>query len=224
MDAIVVKVGGSLALHSQNLRNLCDKLNEASKTHKLIIVPGGGEFADKVREYDKQFHLSNKAAHQMAILAMDQYGYMLSDLIPNSFLVRKIENLQKTLDAGRTAIFLPSDFFLSSDPLENSWDVTSDSIAVYIAGQLDVCRVVLVTGVDGVFTCDPKKHPDAKVVDEISAKELLLIGERSSVDVFLPKLLLRLKIECYVVNGLYPDRIGDILDNRKTVCTLIKAD
>ncbi len=52
--------------------------------------------------------------------------------------------------------------------LENSWEVTSDSIAVYIAGQLHLEKVILVTDVDGIYTCNPKKHPDAKLIDELS--------------------------------------------------------
>ena len=51
MNAVVVKVGGSLALFPEKLRNLCAKISEISKEHKLIVVPGGGEFADVVRCY-----------------------------------------------------------------------------------------------------------------------------------------------------------------------------
>ena len=54
MDATAVKIGGSLALYPEKLRELCTKLSELSKTHKLIVVPGGGEFADLARDYDKR--------------------------------------------------------------------------------------------------------------------------------------------------------------------------
>jgi hypothetical protein len=221
MDATIVKVGGSLAKNPRNLRTVCLTLNNAAKTQKLIIIPGGGEFADKVREYFKKFHLSDKAGHQMAILGMDQYGYVLSNLIFDSCIIRKIRELPKVLDLGKIPVLLPSDLFLNTDPVENSWDVTSDSIAVYIAGQLGVCKVILVTDVDGVYTSDPKQHPDAKLIEKISAKELLTHVERSSVDKFLPKLLMQLHIECYVVNGLFPERLEAILEKHKTVCTLI---
>jgi aspartokinase-like uncharacterized kinase len=221
MDATIVKIGGSLAKNPRNLRTLCLTLNNAAKTQKLVIVPGGGEFADKVREYYIKFHLSDKAGHEMAILGMDQYGYVLSNLIFDSQIIRKIQEISKMLDLGKIPVFLPSNLFLNTDPLENSWDVTSDSIAVYIAGQLGVCKVILVTDVDGVFTSDPKKHPDAKLFEKTSAKEMLTHMERSSVDKFLPKLLTQRHIECYVVNGLFPERLEAVLENRKTVCTLI---
>jgi aspartokinase-like uncharacterized kinase len=217
-----VKIGGSLALHPAKLRDLCAKLSELSNQHKIVVVPGGGEFTDVVRDMDKRLNLSCEASHRMAILGMDQYGFLLNDLLPGSLTENTLEGLLKTLNLGRLSVFLPSRFLLRKDALENSWDVTSDSIAVYIAGQLDIGKVVLVTDVDGVYSCDPKKYSNAKLFNRLSAKELLTMDKRTSVDQFLPKLLLQLSIECFVVNGLYPERVEAIFDKRKTICTLIQ--
>ena len=185
------------------------------------MVPGGGEFADVVRVVDKRFSLSDSVSHQMAILGMDQYGFLLSDLITNSQVINQLEHVQQVFDLRKLPVFLPSNFMLKNNPLENSWTVTSDSIAVYIANQLHINKVILVTDVDGIFTRDPKKHSDAQLINEISAKQLEAMSERTSVDKFLPKLLLKMQIECFVVNGLFPERVEDILNGRNAVCTLI---
>jgi hypothetical protein len=221
MDAAIVKVGGSLASYPEKLRILCTKLTELSREHRLIVTPGGGEFADAVRKLDKRFSLSPSASHRMAILGMDQYGLLLSDLLHGSCIVNELERLQETLDLGKLPVFLPSTFLFTADPLKNSWDVTSDSIAVYVAGQLHVTRTLLVTDVDGVYNCDPKKFSEAKLMKKLSARDLLRMNKRTSVDKFLPKLLLQLQIECFVVNGLYPERVEAILKGQDTVCTLI---
>ena len=221
MTATVVKVGGSLANYPEKLRALCVKLSEVSLKHKLLVVPGGGEFADVVRDLDARFSLSCGASHRMAILGMEQYGFLLSDLMPNSFAVNRLEEVKKVLDLGKLPVFLPSNLLLSEDPLENSWNVTSDSIAVYIAGRLQVRKVLLVTDVDGVYTSDPKKYSDAKLIEKLSAEQLLAMNKRTSVDKFLPKLLLKLKVDCYVVNGLFPERVGAVLERQDAVCTLI---
>lgn len=218
-----VKVGGSLMLQPEKLRALCLKLSAASGKHRLVVVPGGGELADAVRELDKRFSLSNGASHRMAILGMDQYGFLLSDLTPNSVAVNTLEKTKKVLDSGKLPIFLPSHLLFSEDPLENSWDVTSDSIAVYLAGRMQSHRVVLVTDVDGVYTSDPKKYPGAKLIKNLSASELLALNKRTSVDKFLPKLLLNMRLDCFVVNGLFPERFEAILDGQETVYTLITA-
>jgi aspartokinase-like uncharacterized kinase len=221
MDATIVKVGGSLASHPEKLRTLCAKLSEVSKKHNIIVLPGGGEFADTVRNLDKRFNLSPAASHRMAILGMDQYGFLLSDLLPHSSIINQLEDAQRILDLCKLPVFLPSNFLFSRDPLENSWDVTSDSIAVYIAGQLHASRVVLVTDVNGVYTSDPKKFSDAKLISKLPVNDLSKMNKRTSVDKFLPKLLLQLQIECFVVNGLYPDRVYSVLDGQETVCTII---
>jgi len=223
MNATVVKVGGSLALHPEKLRALCAKLGEVSKKQGLIVVPGGGEFADVVRCLDKRFSLSCAASHRMAILGMDQYGVLLSDLIPNSVMVSKLEEIKCFLDLGRLPVFLPSYLMFEEDQLENSWDVTSDSIAVYIAGKLQVTEVLLVTDVDGVYADDPQKDSDAQLIKNLSAVELLAMNKRTCVDKTLPKLLLKTPINCFVVNGLFPERVEAVLEGRDEVCTLIRG-
>lgn len=221
MGLAVVKVGGSLALQPKKLRSLCAKLSEVSLKHDIVVLPGGGEFADTVRNLDSRFKLSSAVSHRMAILGMDQYGLLLSDLLPNSCVVNKLEDVQRTVGLGKLPVFLPSNFLFSTDPLENAWSVTSDSIAVYVAGQLHSNRVVLVTDVDGVYTCDPKKFSDAKLISNFSAENLLKLKKRTSVDEFLPKLVVQLKIRCFVVNGFYPTRLEAVLEGQETVCTII---
>jgi len=223
LEATVIKVGGSLALQPEKLKNLCKKLSELSERFRLIVVPGGGEFADTVRTLDKRFSLSPATAHQMAILSMDQYGLLLSDLLPKSRVVREFEGLLHSLDFGSLPLFLPSDFLFSDEALENSWDVTSDSIAVYIAHRLHLAQSILVTDVDGIYTCDPKKFREAKLIKRLSARELLKMNKRTGVDRFLPKILLKTQIKCFVVNGFYPQRIENILTGKDTVCTKITS-
>jgi hypothetical protein len=77
--------------------------------------------------------------------------------------------------------------------------------------------------VDGVFTKDPKTHADAKLINEVSVEELLSRVGRTSVDKFLPKFLSKNRLDCYVVNGKYPERISAVLSGQRTTCTRIVA-
>ena len=214
----VLKVGGSLAEDPAKLSRLCHELSVLAEAHRTLIVPGGGEFADTVRKLDKQYGLSSTAAHKMAILAMDQYGFFLSDITPNSQVSYSLDETSNPTK-GMLPIFLPSQLMFREDPLEHSWDVTSDSIAAYIAGLVDAEKLLLVTDVDGIFFEDPKKSSENKLIDELTAKELQGWNRRTSVDKTLPKILLKTNMDCYVVNGGYPERIKLILENTKTVCT-----
>jgi hypothetical protein len=221
MDA-VIKVGGSLAENPAVLKTLCNRLSEITKKHS-IIVPGGGKFADAVREVDQRYALSADTAHRMAILGMDQFGLLLAQIIPNSCATYSLSDAKQLSERKAAPIFLPSRMMFKENPLEASWDVTSDSIAAYVASRLKADKVILVTDVDGVFKSDPKKHSDTKLLSKLSASELLAFSQRTSVDKFLPKLLLKTRLDCYVVNGAYPERVTAILSGQSTVCTLIKA-
>jgi aspartokinase-like uncharacterized kinase len=102
--------------------------------------------------------------------------------------------------------------------------VTSDSVAAYIASQLQATNVLLIKDIDGVYTCDPKKHSDAKLLSNMPASQLIEWNKPTSVDKFLPKLLVGLHLDCYVVNGLFPQRIEAVLDEKETVCTKIAGN
>jgi aspartokinase-like uncharacterized kinase len=214
----VLKVGGILAKDPTSLVRLCQELSVLAKAYRILIVPGGGEFADTVRKFDKTYSLSNTVAHKMAILAMDQYGFFLSDITPNSYVFYSLKEISNSV-RGMLPIFLPSKFMFREDPLEHSWEVTSDTIAAYIADLLHAEKLILVTDVDGIFSEDPEKKVDATCIEGLSAKKLLGWNKRTSVDKTLPKILLQTKLDCYVVNGRYPERITLILENKKTVCT-----
>jgi aspartokinase-like uncharacterized kinase len=159
----------------------------------------------------------------MAILGMDQFGLLLSQITPNSCATFLLSDAQQLSETGVVPIFLPSRLMFQEDPLKNSWDVTSDSIAAYVAGRLQAAKVVLVTDVDGIFTKDPKKNEDAALIEQMSAEELLKMDARTSVDRLLAKLLLEAPVDCYVVNGKHPERIEAILAGQQATCTLIAA-
>jgi aspartokinase-like uncharacterized kinase len=199
------------------------KLAELSKKYRLVVVPGGGDFADTVRRLDKKFNLDKRVSHKMAILAMDQYGLLLSDLSAGSLVVRQFDQAVSACDSGNLAIFLPSQVMFEEDPLENSWDVTSDSIALYIAYRLGAERVLFVTDVDGVYTANPKTEDSAKLLREVSIDALSALKVRTSIDSVVPRLLKEWPIQCVVVNGFCPERVELLLDGRDAVSTLLCA-
>ncbi len=216
-----MKIGGSLAEMPKELRALCVVIRGLAAKHSFVIVPGGGRFADAVREYDSKFRLPPSVAHKLAIMGMDQYGILLSQLIPDAQTFEKISGIQEVLDNGKVPVLLPYKQIKHDKILEESWDVTSDSIAAKVASQLHAKKLILVTDVDGIFEADPKEYRRAKLMPKISIGTLMQTRERTSVDIFLPRFLSKNPIDCYVVNGMYPSRIADLLSNREAVSTQI---
>ena len=177
----VVKVGGGLG--EDALPGLCITLGDLGRRHRLLVVPGGARFADAVRDADRRFGLHAETAHRMAILGMEQFGWLLSDLIPGAERCTDLERIA----AGRTSVLLPAN--LPLDDLPASWDVTSDSIAAWAARKAGAGRLVLVKAADGLGVDEyfPRALEGARfetwVIGPTRLAELL---ERGRIDPLLP--------------------------------------
>ncbi|NYZ14491.1 aspartate/glutamate/uridylate kinase [Azospirillum sp. RWY-5-1] len=134
----VVKLGGSL-WEAPELRLWLDALASARGV-RVVVVPGGGPFADTVRAAQPRLGFGDRAAHVMALLAMEQYGTALADLEPRLVTARTRAELD---GAVGPAVWLPTPLAADADVAE-SWDVTSDSLAVWLAQTLDAEAAVLV--------------------------------------------------------------------------------
>ncbi|MFL5403627.1 MAG: aspartate kinase [Gemmatimonadales bacterium] len=145
----VVKVGGGLTAIPGALDRVCAALAAAARERPIVVVPGGGPFADAVREFDRAVGLSDEAAHWMAILAMDQYAHVLAGRIPGAVLVEEPGRLGEMLETGYAAVLAPSHWMRSADVLPHSWDVTSDSIAAFVAGAIGAARLILIKPAGG---------------------------------------------------------------------------
>ncbi len=220
MDA-VIKIGGSLSATPEALKELGATMCTLAKNYQVVLVPGGGQFADTVRKLDTEYDLPAAKSHKMAILAMDQCGLLFSHVIPNAIFCYSLNEAKKLSKNSLVTIFLPSELLSKEDPFAPSWEVTSDSISAYIAVKLKAAKAIFVTDVDGIFTQDPKVYADATLLKNISAPDLFGFDKRTSVDKFLPKFLKENLLDCYVVNGYHPERIKAILSGKETISTRI---
>lgn len=141
---LIIKLGGSL-IDSEYLSSWLDQLTRL-KTQKICIVPGGGPFADLVREVDHKYRLNHHNAHAMAILAMQQYALVLSNTNPSYICVSNIESLLNKQEG--LYIWLPYDSVMQKCTLPHSWEVTSDSLAVWLACQCEAEHLCLVKSHD----------------------------------------------------------------------------
>ena len=139
---LVVKVGGSL-YNTPELKQWLDLLTKSARHHKIIIVPGGGPFADIVRDAQKEVHFSDSAAHHMALLAMAQYGILLNSIAPQSELFYYSEQSPQLADTG-LSIWLPTEQLLTNESIPHEWDVTSDSLSLWLAQQINADQLCLI--------------------------------------------------------------------------------
>jgi probable H4MPT-linked C1 transfer pathway protein len=156
---LVVKIGGGLLAHDGCLERVLNALADVARDEPLLLVPGGGPFADLVRQQDERLRLSDDAAHWMAVLAMDQYAHLIASRLRRAALVSDAEGISAALAAEQVPVLAPFSWLRREDGLPHSWEVTSDSIAAWVAGAIGARRLILVkppgaTGpdlVDGYF-------------------------------------------------------------------------
>src|SRR5262249_46453079 len=141
---LVVKVGGSLLKHVEELDRVLGVLAEVGRARRLLIVPGGGPFADAVRAVDAHVRLSDDAAHWMAILAMDQHAHLIAERLVHSALVTSTTEIADAQSRARIPVLAPYRWLRDADPLPHSWDVTSDSIAAWFAHEVEAAQLVLI--------------------------------------------------------------------------------
>jgi aspartokinase-like uncharacterized kinase len=205
----VLKVGGGLGADA--LPALCNTLGELGTRHPLLVVPGGAGFADAVRDADRRFGLRPATAHRMAVLGMEQFGWLLSELIPGAERCAELVPVR----VGRTTVLLPA--ALPLDPLPASWEVTSDSIAAWVAQRAGAGRLVLVKEVDGLYADWP---PRGEPLARLTVAELAALRP-GGVDEYLPTVLERASFETWVISGRDPERLVELLDRGTTAGTRI---
>ena len=185
----VVKVGGSLLRDPSAHERTINAIADAASLCRLAIVPGGGPFADLVRLLDGAMSLGDDAAHWMAIRAMDAHAEILASRLAAAKLVESPADVSTALSTRQLPVLLSSRWLHERDPLPHSWEVTSDSIAAWVAGELGAAKLVLLKPVSGEVAALADPHfahalPEtvravAIGVDELSSGRLR--GELSAI-------------------------------------------
>ena len=140
-NLVIVKLGGSHAF-SKHLTAWLDAV--ALVAGRVVIVPGGGPFADAVRAAQPTMGFDDRAAHHMALLAMEQFGCALAGLRPSLIPAGSVAAIPAALSAGAVPVWAPTRMVLKANDVPASWDVTSDSLAAWLAGVLGAKLLLLV--------------------------------------------------------------------------------
>lgn len=145
MSLLVAKLGGSLSGTPQLDRWLAAL---AAAPTPLIIVPGGGPFARKVRQAQIETGFDDREAHRRALLAMEQFAAVLASRSDRLLLAASRGELKAAIGAGRIPVWLPCAMALAAPEIPASWDATSDSLAAWLAGACAATRLLLIKSVD----------------------------------------------------------------------------
>lgn len=202
---VVVKLGGSL-MASPHLSTWLTTLSASRGA--AVIVAGGGPFADAVRIAQETTPFDDRAAHRMAILAMEQYAIMLGALEPGLRPAASRAAITAAARTGATPIWLPARMSFDAPDIPPSWEVTSDSLAVWLARKLGLPQVLLVKSA-------------ALPMERVPAAELAEVG---IVDPVLPRFLAGSGIECRCLEAAGAPAFAAALAQGRLAGTLLSAD
>ena len=138
----VVKLGGSLA-EDPLLVDWLELLTDLGGG-RVIIVPGGGGFAESARRAQTLWHFDDLAGHNMAVLGMGQFAFMLNGMHAELEMCANEQDMISTMRRGRVALWIPLNLLRQQVDELTNWSVTSDSLALWLAKRLNAERVVLV--------------------------------------------------------------------------------
>ena len=138
----VIKLGGSLSADPL-LKTWLEMLAEHGKG-KVVIVPGGGPYADEVRAAQRRWNFDDTIAHRMALLAMEQYGLQLQGINPALAFADSVAAIERAMRDKKVAIWLPSAMTLAAPDISTTWEITSDSLAAWLTKTIHAARLILV--------------------------------------------------------------------------------
>jgi aspartokinase-like uncharacterized kinase len=141
---IVVKLGGSV-IRSGALLAWLEAI--AASSRPVVVVPGGGALADEVRNCQSRLGFGDEAAHRMALLAMDQLAWAVAGLRPGFEVGTTEAELRSILAMGQSAVWAPYGLVSGRNDVEATWRLTSDSLALWLAGRIGAARCYLVKSI-----------------------------------------------------------------------------
>ncbi|HPZ32154.1 MAG TPA: uridylate kinase [Methanoculleus sp.] len=191
-EPLVVKVGGSLF---DRVAPLLEIFLEAGRP--VLIVPGGGMFADLVRDLG----VSGTPAHWMAVAGMEQFGWYIAS--------HGVQPVSSVTPPKGVEVLLPYSVLRETDPLPHTWDVTSDTIAAWVAQRLKT-DLLLLKSVDGIQRRGrllPAVHDPSLACDEVDPLFLPFVFEHG--------------LRARVINGRHDDRVRRALSGKSVIGTLI---
>lgn len=160
----VIKLGGSLT-DSSVLKHWLDFIADHGKG-KCVIVPGGGVFADLVRQEQKRLAFNDEIAHTMALKAMQQMALLYHGLNRQLVIAGSTEKIRGVLRQDKASVWSPDIDILNRAGVPNSWDVTSDSLSAWLAAELDAGKLILVKSADIPLSATLDELIDRNIVDK----------------------------------------------------------
>lgn len=192
MKRRVIKLGGSLLEGSEVVNRLRYFIANLPPMANFLVV-GGGQAANLIREWDSDWQLGESRSHRLAIFAMTWNAKRQFEHASGFRFIRHPKSLGNPTD---TRVILTEPFLQGVSELgrhknlPESWDITSDSIAAFVADVLNADQLLMLKSVDCVDSTLQGHHsalPENRFADVFSCTALQYLADKHFVDREFPK-------------------------------------
>ena len=203
---LVVKLGGHLisarsGLNLDLLKSYASLFSKLFDGGRWCVVVGGGEEARRYIQAARSLGLSEALSDMIAVKITRIHAGILAALIGGKAHQRIPETLEQIVELSS------SGKLVVSGGLQPAQSTTA--VAALAAEALNAERLIIATDVEGVYTADPKKDPNAKLLKEVTVSELEEIlrnsshkaGEYKLIDQLALKILRRSGIPAAILDG-----------------------
>lgn len=252
---IVVKVGTSTLAHPggrlniRNVEELVKVLSDLKNAgHEIILVSSGAIGMGIGKLNMDRSHMDMPAKQAAAAVGQCElmhtydtlflkYSHTVGQIlitgedIENPERRTNFENTMKTLlKFGALPVVNENDTVATTE-INSVGD--NDTLGAIIAKTIDADILILMSDIDGLFTADPNRNPDARLietVDEITKEIEAFAGDACSnlgtggmaTKIGAAQMVTESGCDMVIINGNYPDKLYDIVEG-KSAGTLFRA-
>ena len=216
---VTVRIGGSVVASPLNPR-LIDGYASTIRVlrqagHELAVVVGGGSISREFIKAAQEVGLNEEAQDEVAISISRVIAQMLAIRIGGLEWKRIPTTLEEAVETLRERGVVVMGGLKPG--------MTTDTVAALLASKIKADMIVKATDQEGIYTKDPKKHPDAEKLDKLTFDELIehleskrhKAGIHQIIDPEAVKILRKSRIKTVVVNGFDPENIIRALEGEK---------
>ena len=244
---IVVKIGSSTLTHAGGRINL-RRIEELARTvsdiknanHQVILVSSGAIAVgvSKLRLSERPRDIAGKqaaaAVGQCELMYIydkefDSYNHTVAQILLTAPDL-KCEDRHKKFEDTMTKLME-----LDAIPIINENDTVAteeiefgdnDTLAAYVAESIKADLLVLLSDIDGLYTADPRKNPDATLISDVYELDegIMSLGGGAGSDVGTGGMITKLRAakivteagcDMIITNGDNPKCLYDVIDGKK---------
>lgn len=205
MDSVAVSLGGSFLVGPNGVdakltREIASVLTRVAQKKRVLAVVGGGAVARTYIQGARELGASETALDDIGIAVTRINARVLLSALPSAY-PQPPRNFDEAILASHSFPIVVMGGTHAGH--------TTDAVTVMLGDKARSSRIVIATNVDGVYTADPKKDPNAKRLPTLSAEDLVRIcstgdaraGGTGVVDALGAKMVQRSGIETAIVDG-----------------------